>query len=288
MSVGSADAWSAHTDLYSESTEIATAPYARYVVTALQHELASTLQSNSPVLRVLDIACGPGVASLSIARTFGSRVHVTTTDFAQSMVDRCAAAARAENLCNVDARVADATQLPFADAAFDVVVSNFGVGILRDAEAARAWGEAWRVLAPGGVAMITSWAMDRDVGPLAAHRVMMHSITAARAVPAPPIVDSEAQLRAAVAQWQNIDKLRIVDCRSTFVMSCDKVATLSLENPGMATFTGSLKPDEREAFRKRLLHAMMDATKATSVHEALFMGAAANLLIASKMAAIAE
>jgi ubiquinone/menaquinone biosynthesis C-methylase UbiE len=184
--VGSADHWTTHSALYASLVENATAPYARYIGLAVaQLPLANSV-------RVLDIGAGPGVASLVVARRLGARGHVTATDFSAGMVERCAEAIRAGGLdATVEARVADALALPFADASFDLVISNFAVGILRDAESARAWSEAWRVVAPGGHLLVTSWSLDRDgalPGHIINHHVQVHrcraSVAARRAAAA--------------------------------------------------------------------------------------------------------
>ena len=68
------------------------------------------------------MAAGNGNATLAAARRFA---EVTSTDYVQHLLDKGAARAKAEGL-PVTFQVADAEQLPFADAQFDVVLSTFG------------------------------------------------------------------------------------------------------------------------------------------------------------------
>jgi ubiquinone/menaquinone biosynthesis C-methylase UbiE len=286
MSVGSADHWSQHSGLYASLVENATAPYARYIGLALAQlpQKQNGSNDNTPV-RVLDIGCGPGVASIEAARRLGERAHVTATDFSAGMVERCTEALRAAGISNASASVADALALPFADASFDVVISNFAVGILREAESARAWSEAWRVVAPGGHVLVTSWSMDRDVGAFPAQIIMFKSIMAARQTPdAPlPVFETADALRAKLtAALPNIERLRIVDCRSSFVLSVNAIATMTLDNPGLMALVGGLSPDDRAAFLSRLTAFLVEATHATDLDEPQFMGAAANLSIVTK------
>ena len=80
--------------------------------------------------RVLDVAAGNGNATLAAARRFA---RVTSTDYAPSLLDKGRARAQAEGL-EVQFQVADVEALPFADAAFDVVLSTFGAMFAPDHE----------------------------------------------------------------------------------------------------------------------------------------------------------
>src|SRR5918998_415026 len=76
-----------------------------------------------PGQRVLDVAAGNGNATLAAARRWAD---VTSTDYVPALLERGRAKAEAERL-PVRFQEADAEQLPFADASFDVVLSVFGV-----------------------------------------------------------------------------------------------------------------------------------------------------------------
>src|SRR5215208_5149260 len=73
--------------------------------------------------RVLDVACGHGNTALAAAR----RGAVTTgLDYVPALLERARERARAERL-EIEWREGDAEELPFDDAAFDSVLSTFGV-----------------------------------------------------------------------------------------------------------------------------------------------------------------
>lgn len=109
----------------------------------------------------LDLACGTGNAAMLAAR---AGANVTGLDGSPRLIEVARARAQDEN---VDAAfvVGDLHELPFADGAFELVVSVFGVIFARDARAALA--EIVRVLAPSGRALVSIWepsAVGRSLG----------------------------------------------------------------------------------------------------------------------------
>jgi len=110
--------------------------------------------------RVLDVAAGNGNATLAAARRFA---RVTSTDYVQALLDKGAKRAAAEHL-DVEFRVADAEELPFADATFDVVVSTFGAMFTPDH--ARPAREMLRVVRSGGRIGLANWTPDGFIGQL--------------------------------------------------------------------------------------------------------------------------
>ena len=102
--------------------------------------------------RVLDVACGPGYAA-SAAAARGAKVR--GLDFSPAML----AIARTRHP-DLEFAQGDAEALPYADAGFDCVVSNFGVHHFPNL--VRALSEARRVLAPGGRIAFTTWAAPED------------------------------------------------------------------------------------------------------------------------------
>jgi SAM-dependent methyltransferase len=99
--------------------------------------------------RVLDVATGPGTLSIAAARRGAS---VSAIDFSRKMIDELEARARREGPLAIDARVADATALPFEDDSFDAVFSMFALNLITDRAAALR--EIRRVLRREGRAVI--------------------------------------------------------------------------------------------------------------------------------------
>jgi len=102
---------------------------------------------------VLETAAGSGAVTRALAARLAKDARYTVTDLNQPMLDRAAAVQGA------DARItwqhADALALPFDDASFDVVVCQFGVMFFPDR--VKGYGEARRVLKPGGRFIFNSW-----------------------------------------------------------------------------------------------------------------------------------
>lgn len=99
--------------------------------------------------RVLDVATGPGTLALAAARA-GARV--SAIDFSQQMIAELHARFQREGLSEIDARVADATALPYEDGAFDAVFSMFALNLMADRTAA--FREIHRVLGRAGRAVV--------------------------------------------------------------------------------------------------------------------------------------
>lgn len=103
--------------------------------------------------RVLDVACGTGVVARLVAERAVGPARLTALDLTPAMLD---VARRAPHAEAVDWVQGDAQDLPFEDAAFDVVLSQQGLQFVPDGDAAV--GEMHRVLADGGRALVACWA----------------------------------------------------------------------------------------------------------------------------------
>jgi SAM-dependent methyltransferase len=102
--------------------------------------------------RLLEIAAGTGVVTRALSAALPAHVGIVATDLNQAMLDEAASVGTARP---VEWRQADAQQLPFDDATFDAVVCQFGAMFFPDK--ARAFGEARRVLRPGGTYLFSVW-----------------------------------------------------------------------------------------------------------------------------------
>jgi ubiquinone/menaquinone biosynthesis C-methylase UbiE len=109
---------------------------------------------------VLDVAAGNGNVTLAAARRW---CEVTSTDYVEALLAGARRRAEADGL-HVQFEIADAENLPFADASFDAVVSTFGVMFCADQD--RAAAELLRVVRPGGRIGLANWTPDGFIGQL--------------------------------------------------------------------------------------------------------------------------
>jgi SAM-dependent methyltransferase len=113
-----------------------------------------------PDVRVLDVAAGTGNASVPAA---GTGAEVVASDLTPELFvagRRRAAAAGVE----LEWQEADAEHLPFADAAFDVVMS--AIGVMFAPQHQQAADELVRVCRPGGRIALLSWTPEGMIGSL--------------------------------------------------------------------------------------------------------------------------
>jgi len=147
-----------------------------HLVYAVSEDLAEALKL-IPDERVLDVACGSGNAAIAAARrTWGGTVGA---DYVPALLERGRERAAAERL-DVQFVEADAQDLPFGDASFDVATSVFGAMFAPDQR--KAADELLRVVRPGGRIGMANWTPDGAVGEMFK--------TIAKHAPPPPGLDS--------------------------------------------------------------------------------------------------
>ncbi len=107
---------------------------------------------------VLDLACGTGILARAARERLGPEAKVVGLDRNAGML-----AVAARKGPDIDWREGLAENLPFPDAAFDAVVSNFGLMFFEDRNVALE--EMYRVLRPGGRMVVAVWgALDSTPG----------------------------------------------------------------------------------------------------------------------------
>jgi SAM-dependent methyltransferase len=111
-----------------------------------------------PGASVLDVACGSGNLAIPAARL---GAIVTGVDIATNLLEQARARAESENL-TIQFDEGDAENLPYADAAFDVVVSMFGAMFAPRPGLVAA--ELVRVCRPGGRIAMANWTPDGFIG----------------------------------------------------------------------------------------------------------------------------
>ncbi|MGR8949697.1 MAG: class I SAM-dependent methyltransferase [Gammaproteobacteria bacterium] len=107
---------------------------------------------------VLDVGSGTGVVALTASRT-GAKV--TGSDLSPQLVEHARRNAELAGL-KIPFHEADVENLPFKDAEFDVVVSQFGH--MFGPQADKTLGEMLRVLKPGGTIAFSTWPPEVYTG----------------------------------------------------------------------------------------------------------------------------
>jgi ubiquinone/menaquinone biosynthesis C-methylase UbiE len=130
--------------------------YDRYLVPLIfqsyAKDMARRVGGRSPKI-VLETACGSGVVTRAMAAVLPPDARYVATDLNQPMLDY--AKSRQAGDTRVSWRQADALELRFDDASFEVVCCQFGAMFFPDR--IKAYREAKRVLKPGGLFVFNVW-----------------------------------------------------------------------------------------------------------------------------------
>ena len=111
--------------------------------------------------RILDVACGTGDSTISIARAAAEGTKVTGADISEGMMALVLEkAGKAGVKDRIDLQVADGEALPYEDGTFDRVTCAFGIRNFEHKEKGLA--EFRRVLKPGGKAVILELSVPQN------------------------------------------------------------------------------------------------------------------------------
>lgn len=80
-----------------------------------------------PNLQVLDVGCGTGFPLIELAQILGESCHVVGLDVWVEALDRARLKVAAMGIKNITIVNADATNIPFDNQYFDLIVSNLGI-----------------------------------------------------------------------------------------------------------------------------------------------------------------
>lgn len=129
-------------------------------VTGLGKVIAAVLeQAGAEAGKVaVDLGCGTGTLAIPLAER---GVEVTAVDLSRAMVERLEAKAAEAGLTNVTCQVAAVEHLDLPPASADLVVSNYALHHLRDADKQAVVQAAARWLRPGGRLVIGDMMFGR-------------------------------------------------------------------------------------------------------------------------------
>jgi SAM-dependent methyltransferase len=195
--------------------------------------------------RVLDVGCGTGVLAREALRRVGEDGQVVGLDLNDGML---AVAERAEP--KIEWRQGDAATLPFRDASFDVVVSQFALMYFPDRVASLS--QMWRTLASAGRLAVAVWAPiehapgyrklvdiaarhcgDEAAGVLAAPFVLGDRATLAKLFADGGISGAEVTLHEGSVRFPSVMEFIRIEVKGSplaDILSDDAMATLAAES----------------------------------------------------------
>ena len=121
-----------------------------------------SLAEFAPGQTLLDLGCGPGFATLELARLVSRDGHVHALDSATQYTNYLRAQLQAAGSQNVSVHDSDVHALPFEDATMDGAFARWLLCFVEDPQ--RVCDEVARVLRPGGVFVAWDYFNYRSVG----------------------------------------------------------------------------------------------------------------------------
>ncbi len=165
--------------------------------------------------RVIDVACGTGVLALTVLNHLGPGGAIVGIDINEGMLNIARTKSRQIDWLNVPAE-----SLPFKDASFHRVISQFGMMYFENREGALR--EMMRVLQPGGSLVVAVWDKLENNPGLAAEDQLWQQVFGEEAADEAPyslgdkkvlqnlldnsgIIDAEIKTRQATARFSSIE-----------------------------------------------------------------------------------
>ena len=112
--------------------------------------------------KVIDIACGTGLVSFPAAEKAGDKGLVMANDISDKMVETGNAIAKEKNLSNISFQRMDAEDLDVRDDSYDIALCALGLMYFPDP--LKALKEMYRVIKPGGHAVVAVWGRRKNCG----------------------------------------------------------------------------------------------------------------------------
>jgi len=217
-------------------------------------DLAERIKDQSPK-KVLEIACGTGRVTNHLRKALPADAELIATDLNAGML-----AVAKHNLQekNIEFKEADAQALPFADNSFNCIVCQFGFMFMPDKP--KAFAEAFRVLAPGGKLLFSTWdRLENNEVSLIVRNVVADALGKAEFYSIPFSMNDKQQLELLLrnAGFKEIN-ISHVSKKGTGVTALEAAKGLLLGTPAFKQImeAGKIKPEELVTVAQQRLEAV--------------------------------
>ena len=230
--------------------------------------------------RVLDLACGTGIVTRTVAPLVGPQGRVVGLDISPAMLAVARSLAPADG-APIEWYEGSGTEMPFPDGSFDLVLCQQGLQFFPDKQAGL--NEVRRVLAPEGRAVVSVWR-DLDGQPF---MKAVDTVVDTHLGPggfALPFSLSDSTLLEQMARAARFEEVDVQEVRLSFpVQEPNEFAPMMLQGAAAVLPNFAAIPEEdRQATIERMKEDLAQAIQPFMQGNELVLDMAANVLIAQR------